>query len=155
MAPRLKVFVTSDGFTDYVVAVSSRAKALAAWGAHQDLFASGGAYETDDPGLVEAALGAPGEVLRRPRQIRPVKAPEKTSAKAPRRPRDPTPAQVETVKALEAELTAQAAAFDAALAALEEQRQALEARRRDLETRYAEERARLREALRRARSHLR
>ncbi len=26
MAPRLKVFVTSDGFTDYVVAVSSRAK---------------------------------------------------------------------------------------------------------------------------------
>ena len=32
MAPRLKVFFTSDGLTDYVVAVSSKAKALAAWG---------------------------------------------------------------------------------------------------------------------------
>ena len=150
MAPRLKVFVTSDGFTDYVVAASSRAKALAAWGARQNLFASGGAYETDDPGLVEAALSAPGEVLRRPRQIRPVKAP----AKAQRRAKRPTPVQIEAVKALEAELTAQAAAFDAALAALEEERRELEARRRELETRYAEERSRLREALRRARSRL-
>ncbi|WP_257817610.1 hypothetical protein [Phenylobacterium sp. J367] len=32
MARRLKVFVTSDGLTDYIVAVSSKAKALAAWG---------------------------------------------------------------------------------------------------------------------------
>ena len=30
MAQRLKVFVTTDGLTDYVVAASSRAKALAA-----------------------------------------------------------------------------------------------------------------------------
>ena len=30
MAAKLKVFVTSDGLTDYVVAVSSKAKALAA-----------------------------------------------------------------------------------------------------------------------------
>ncbi|HVK43270.1 MAG TPA: cell envelope biogenesis protein TolA, partial [Phenylobacterium sp.] len=66
MAPRLKVFVTSDGLTDYVVAASSRPKALAAWGAHQDLFKTGGARETDDPDLVAAATASPGEVLRRP-----------------------------------------------------------------------------------------
>ncbi|MDP1598813.1 hypothetical protein [Phenylobacterium sp.] len=65
MAQRLKVFVTSDGLTDYVVAASSRAKALAAWGAHQDLFKTGGAHETDVPDLVAAATAAPGQVLRR------------------------------------------------------------------------------------------
>lgn len=65
MAPRLKVFVSSDGLHDYIVAASSRPKALAAWGAHQDLFKTGGARETRDPVLVKAALAQPGEVLRR------------------------------------------------------------------------------------------
>jgi len=66
MAPRLKAFVTSDGLTDYVVAASSKPKALAAWGSHQDLFKTGLAHETDDPELVAAASAQPGEVLRRP-----------------------------------------------------------------------------------------
>jgi hypothetical protein len=66
MAPRLKVFVTSDGFTDYVVAASSRAKALAAWGVRQDVFKEGAAHETDDPALVKAATAQSGEVLRKP-----------------------------------------------------------------------------------------
>src|ERR1700712_3350899 len=66
MAARLKVFVTSDGLTDYVVAVSSRPKALAAWGVRQDLFKEGQAHETDDPALIRAASAQPGEVLRRP-----------------------------------------------------------------------------------------
>ena len=66
MAQRLKVFVTSDGLTDYVVAVSSRARALAAWGVRQDVFKEGQAYESDDPVLVKAAMAQPGEVLRRP-----------------------------------------------------------------------------------------
>ena len=60
MAARLKVFVTSDGLTDYVVAASSRPKALAAWGSHQDLFQTGLAYQTDDADLVAAALAQPG-----------------------------------------------------------------------------------------------
>ena len=47
MAARLKVFVTSDGLTDYIVAASSRPKALAAWGVNQDLFKAGAARETD------------------------------------------------------------------------------------------------------------
>ena len=66
MAPRLKVFVTSDGLTDYVVAASSKAKALAAWGVRQDVFKEGAAHETDDPALVKAATAQPGEVLRKP-----------------------------------------------------------------------------------------
>src|SRR6185312_668193 len=66
MAARLKVFVTSDGLTDYVVATTSKTKALAAWGSHQDLFKTGLAHETDDPALVKAATAQPGEVLRRP-----------------------------------------------------------------------------------------
>ena len=66
MAPRLKVFVTSDGLTDYVVATSSKAKALAAWGTRQDVFKEGAAHETDDPALMKAALAQTGEVLRRP-----------------------------------------------------------------------------------------
>ena len=48
MAARLKTFVTSDGLTDYVVATTSRPKALEAWGSHQDLFKTGLARETDD-----------------------------------------------------------------------------------------------------------
>ena len=65
MAARLKVFITGNGFTDYVVAASSRPKALAAWGVSQDLFKEGAARETDDPALVKAALAQPGEVLER------------------------------------------------------------------------------------------
>jgi len=161
MAPRLKVFVTSDGFTDYVVATSSRAKALAAWGARQDLFATGGAYETDDSKLIEAASAQPGEVLRRPREIRPVKMPppgkraEALEPGPPRRRKTPTPAQIARVKALEAQLTAEAAAYDAELEAITDERAALDARRRKLEDDYLATRKRLREALKTAREALR
>src|ERR1700761_8390880 len=65
--PRLKVFVTSDGLTDHAVAVSSRPKALAAWGVRQDLFKEGRAEETHDAALTEAALAAPGEVISKSR----------------------------------------------------------------------------------------
>ena len=154
MASRLKVFVTSDGFTDYVVATSSRAKALAAWGARQDLFATGGAYETDDAKLAEAACARPGEVLRRPREMRPVKTRLRPQAAAPRRP-GPTPAQVRKARDLEAKLTTAAAAYDAELRAIEAERAAIEARRARLESDYLALRHRLREALRQAREALR
>ncbi|MDG2520631.1 hypothetical protein P7B02_03675 [Caulobacter segnis] len=63
---RLKTFVTSDGLTDYIVAATSRPKALAAWDVHQDLFKSGAARETDEPELVKAAARTPGQVVERP-----------------------------------------------------------------------------------------
>lgn len=125
MAPRLKVFVTSDGLTDYVVAASSRPKALAAWGSHQDLFKTGLAHETEDPDLVEAAVATPGTVLRRPAGSRKALAAIKAAPK-PRRT-GPTKAQLARVERLEARFEALEREHDAALARLEAQRAKLNA----------------------------
>lgn len=65
MAARLKVFRTTNGLTESAVAVSSRAKALEAWGTRADLFKEGLASETDDPALSKAALANPGKVVTR------------------------------------------------------------------------------------------
>lgn len=62
---RLKVFIAQIGFYDTVVAASSQAAALRAWGTNQNLFAGGGAHETDDTQAVEAALAKPETPLRR------------------------------------------------------------------------------------------
>jgi hypothetical protein len=122
VAPRLKVFVTSDGLTDYVVAVSSKAKALAAWGVRQDLFKEGRARETDDPALVAAAMAQPGEVLRRPAETRgalarlkpPKRARPPAPPKAEPKPKAPSKAALKKVADLEARLSALDAAHDAA-----------------------------------------
>ena len=162
---RLKVFVTSDGFTDYVVAATSRAKALAAWGAHQDLFQTGGASETDDPDLVAAASEHPGQVLRRPSKVTPLipkrpKAakpppPSPPKPRPPSRPRGPTPAQLRKISDLEAELEAAAERHAAELAQIAAEKRALELRRDESESKFLIRRAELREALRKARLVLR
>lgn len=159
---RLKVFVTSDGFTDYVVAATSRAKALAAWGAHQDLFQTGGARETDDPELVTAASAQPGQVLRRPSKVTPLipkrsVAPRPSPKPAPpKKPRGPTPAaQLRRVADLEAELEAAAARHAAELAEISAEKRALELRRDESERMFLSRRSELREALRKARRALR
>ena len=126
MAARLKVFVSSDGFTDYVVAASSRPKALAAWGAHQDLFKTGGARETDDPDLVKAALEHPGEVLRRPAGSRGVLADIKPAKKP--KPKAPSKAALKRVQTLEAKLATEAETHAAELEHIEAARAALETR---------------------------
>lgn len=64
-ARRLKVFQAQFGFHDSVVAASSQAAALAAWGTRQNLFAEGRAKVTDDPHAVAAALAHPEVPLRR------------------------------------------------------------------------------------------
>ena len=161
---RLKVFVTSDGFTDYVVAATSRAKALAAWGAHQDLFQSGGARETDDPDLVAAAIAEPGHVLRRPSKVTPlvpkrrpaVKPATPTPSKAaPSKPRGPTPAQLRRIADLEAELEGAAERHAAELARIAVEKRALELRRDESESTFLKRRTELREALHKARLVLR
>jgi hypothetical protein len=63
--PRLKVFQAQFGFYDTVVAASSQAGALRAWGTHQNLFANGGARITADAAAVAAALAHPETPLRR------------------------------------------------------------------------------------------
>lgn len=66
-APRkLKVFRTQIGFHELAVATGSRAAALRAFGARQDLFALGLAAETDEADVVAAATARPDVVLRRP-----------------------------------------------------------------------------------------
>lgn len=152
MAPRLKVFVTSDGLTDYVVAVSSKSKALAAWGSHQDLFKTGTARETDEPALVKAATAKPGEVLRRPAGTRGELAKLKP-AKAPK-PTGPSKAALKKVADLEKKLEALDAAHARAVDRLEQQRAAVE---RELEAEaadHAAERARYETALTAARQAL-
>lgn len=128
MAAKLKVFVTSDGLTDYVVATTSRPKALAAWGSHQDLFKAGLARETDDPVLAKAARARPGEVLRRPAGSRATLAKLKLPKRAPERSTGPSKAQLRKVADLEARLEATDRAHAASLAELDAQRAGLEAR---------------------------
>jgi hypothetical protein len=64
-ATRLKVFQAQFGFYDSVVAASSQAAALRAWGTHQNLFADGQAHVTTDEATVKAALAHPETPLRR------------------------------------------------------------------------------------------
>jgi hypothetical protein len=124
VAPRLKVFVTSDGLTDYVVAVSSKAKALAAWGVRQDLFKEGRARETNDPALVAAAMAQPGEVVKRPAETRralarlkpPKRAKAPATPKAAPKPKAPSKAALKKAADLEARLSALDTAHDAARA---------------------------------------
>ncbi len=63
--PRLKVFEAQLGFFDSVVAAPSKAAALAAWGTHQDLFATGDARIATDEAAVKAALEHPETPLQR------------------------------------------------------------------------------------------
>ena len=125
MAAKLKVFVTSDGLADYVVAASSRPKALAAWEAHQDLFASGAAQETDDPELMKAALAQPGEVLRRPAKSHILPAALRKVAK----PKGPSKAALRRVEEAELRLAEIEARHGQTVAAIAAERAALDARR--------------------------
>lgn len=147
MAARLKVFVTSDGLTDFIVAATSRPKALAAWGVHQDLFKSGEAHETDDAALVKAASAQPGEVLRRPTGA---KAPPKP---APRRPppKGPTQAQKDRLAKARATLEALRDEHDTALAEIAAQRNALAAREAKLVEQFERQEAKARAVLEKAR----
>ncbi len=54
-ARKLKVFQAQMGFYDTVVAASSQAAALRAWGTRQNLFASGDAALTTEASAVAAA----------------------------------------------------------------------------------------------------
>lgn len=152
MAPRLKVFVTSDGLTDYVVATSSKTKALAAWGSHQDLFKTGLAHQTDDPALVEAATAQPDEVLRRPAGTRVDLA--KLKPPKPKKAAGPSKAALKKVADLEKRLSAIEAEHARAMAAIERKRLDLERQQSDLEATQAAETARLKDQLSAARRAL-
>jgi len=150
MAPRLKVFVTSDGLTDFVVAASSKPKALAAWRVHQDVFKTGLAHETDDPELVAAASAKPGEVLRRPAGTRDELAKLKPS-KAPAKSKAPSKAALKKIAELERRLIDLDAAHQRVLADLEQARADLDRRQVKAEALHAAQRGKLEAALSAAR----
>jgi hypothetical protein len=66
MARKLKTYQTSLGFFDLAVAAPSMKAALQAWGAARNLFHDRVAKQSDDPGVIAAAMARPGVVLKRP-----------------------------------------------------------------------------------------
>jgi hypothetical protein len=66
MPRKLKVYQTSIGFFELLIAAPSMKAALAAWGTTRNLSHEGVAKEADDPAIVEAAMNQPGVVLGRP-----------------------------------------------------------------------------------------
>lgn len=66
MPRKLKVYQTSIGFYDLVIATPSMKAALEAWGAASNLFHQGFAKEAKDYAAIDAAIKTPGVVLRRP-----------------------------------------------------------------------------------------
>jgi hypothetical protein len=139
MAARLKVFSWSDGFHRWTVAASSRPKALQAWNADQDLFKTGLAHELTTGPSRDAALKAPGTVIRTEAEIDPalLKAPRPDPDRRRRRQvRDREAATRATIEALDAELAE-------SLAPLRTQRRDLDQKIADLEASTAEQKAKL------------
>ena len=125
MAPRLKAFQWSDGFHAFTVAVSSRPKALAAWGVSQDLFATGLAKQIDEGPDYDAAIKSPGRVIERGLTI----DVGKTSTRPAARPNDKARQKLKAAQAELEEWQAQAEAeqadLDARIAALDADRKAM------------------------------
>jgi type IV secretory pathway VirB10-like protein len=143
---RLKVFQAQFGFHDSVVAATSQAAALRAWGTRQNLFAEGQATVTDDPQAVEAARDHPGIPLRRavgsnaPFALEPTGLPHLPDA--PRRPRQkseaPPPPAPERAPADRARLTAAETALQKIDAARKRQEAAMRRREEALERQAAD-----------------
>ena len=73
LPPRIKVFRTHIGFSDVVVATSSKKAALEAWDVSRDLFKSGEAEETNDPKAITAAMRDIGKPVILPRAKMPTR----------------------------------------------------------------------------------
>lgn len=124
MARAPKIFTWSDGFHRYTVAATSRAKALAAWETDRDLFKEGVAQEITEGPDTNAALAAPGAVIRR------AEGGLKAAVEKMPRPVAPKPPSQAEVKR---DLEKARAALDKLDREQERAEEALEARRRELE----------------------
>ncbi|MFN3667759.1 MAG: hypothetical protein ACK4VY_00470 [Brevundimonas sp.] len=151
MARAPKVFRYSNGFHAWTVATSSRAKALAAWGMSRDLFKDGLAEEIDDGPDRDAALKAPGEVIKRGLAV---DVGEVERVRTPKAKAGPSAKDRARVKALEAELDEMDATQAEETAALEARRAALEREAETLERTQAKARDGLKAKLRTARARL-
>ena len=130
--PRLKVFCTTSGFHDSVVAAPSRPAALKAWGARTDLFSMGVAKQVTDPKIVKKALARPGEVIRisRSGEEEDAPAPRRKTAKPKARPpsRARLAAAEKRLEELDRKQASEIEALENQLAALKDKRDQLEKR---------------------------
>ncbi|MDV3257836.1 MAG: hypothetical protein LOX97_08675 [Sphingomonas sp.] len=147
--PRLKVFCTTSGFYDSLVAAPSRKAALEAWGAKTDLFSMGAAGLVTDSKLAEKALKRPGEVIRFKRtgtgqreEAPPANRKRTSRAKRPSRAR---------LEAAELALAKLGEACSRETAAIERELEKLKDRRDKLEARRARKRKAAEQKVERAR----
>lgn len=135
--PRLKVFCTTSGFYDHVVAAPSRPAALKAWGARTDLFSMGVARQVTDPKMQKKALERPGEVIRLKRSGRSEEAPA-PKKKPKRKPKPPSRTRLRSAEERLAELDARQAKEREPI---ERQLKALAKKRDQLAARHSKARA--------------
>ena len=155
MAAKLKVFCATNGLTRSLVAVSSKAKALEAWGTKQDLFKEGLAEEVTDPAQIEAALARPGEVVTQSAldagalqaALAAMAAPKKGKAGKPEAKRGPSREALERVAKFERKLAENDAREREALADIARRRAALDAEETEARGQAARRRRELDEKL--------
>ena len=128
--PRLKVFRTTSGFYDHIVAAPSRPAALKAWGARTDLFSMGVAQQVSDPKIEEKALKRPGEVIRLKRSGEEAPTPRR---KPKRKGAPPSRAKL---KEAEERLTKLLARQEKEMSAAERELEAIKKKRSRLATRH-------------------
>ena len=133
--PRLKVFRTTSGIHDHVVAATSRPAALKAWGARTDLFSMGAASEVTDPKVRERALKCPGDVISISRSGGKEKTSDAKPKKAIRRASKPSRRKLDSAEQKLERLTAKQSSE---MMALEREIQSLQKKRGALEQRHRE-----------------
>ena len=128
--PRLKVFCTTSGFHDSIVAAPSRPAGAKARGAKNDLFLMGAARLVTDPKIARKALDKPGEVIRLKRSGGGEEAPPPRKKTKPSRPpsRARLKAAEDKLAALEAKQGKERDAIERELKSLEKKRDQLAAR---------------------------
>jgi hypothetical protein len=163
---KLKVFRATLGFFETVVAVPSKKAALEAWGAHQDLFATGAASPAEEGAAAAAAQARPGVVLRRPigssaafeeqagvggLKLPPAKAPKSSKPSRTAKPKaEPPPPDRSALNAAEKTLADRQRRYRIAREALDERRRALEQEAEALRDAFEADRERLEAARRKA-----
>lgn len=133
---RLKVFRTTTGFHDAIVAAPSRPAALKAWGAKTDLFSMGVARQETDRKIIAKALERPGEVIRIERSG----SGKEVVAKSRRRRASRPPSRARLTSA-ERNLSGIQDKQDKEMRAIERDLEALEKRRKQAASRHARARS--------------
>jgi len=130
---KLKVFCTTSGFHDSIVAAPSRPAALKAWGAKTDLFSMGAARLVTDPKVAKRALDRPGVVI----QLKRDRGGEEAPAPKAKRKRTTKPPDRAKLHAAEQRLAALEEKQSKELDAIERELKSLEKMHDDLAARHS------------------